>query len=73
MDIIETLTPASNNQIVFVVLLWAGIAVGSTYLLQSPLVRWEVILGTMVVLAWTVWAVQHRLDQVRQDRYRRNT
>ncbi|WP_336328491.1 hypothetical protein [Halovenus sp. HT40] len=72
MDIPAKITPASNNQIVFVVLVWAGIATGSTYLLQSPLVRWEIILGTAVVLIWTVWAIQHQLEQVRQDQYRQN-
>lgn len=70
MDIPAKITPVSNNQIVFVVLVLAGTATGSTYLLQSRLVRWEIILGTAVVLIWTVWAIKHRLEQVRQDQYR---
>jgi hypothetical protein len=69
MDLTARLAPASNNQIVFVVLAWTGIATASTYLLQSPLVRWETVLGTVVVLVWTIWGVQYRLKQFRQKQY----
>lgn len=64
--------PESANQILLIVLLWIGVTVAIAQIFDSPLVRWETLLGSIVVFVWAVWAVYYRLDQYQQEEYARN-
>jgi hypothetical protein len=65
----DRVAPKSMDQIVVVVLLWAILILGSARLFRLPLLRWEVILSTIIMAVWTIWAIQYRLEQARQDRH----
>lgn len=70
MTLREAVAPSSMNQVVLVVLLWAGINVVLSVFYPSPLFRWEVLIGTAVLGVWILWAVQYRLAQFAQKQKR---
>lgn len=63
MTLRETVAPSSMDQVLFVVLLWAGMNIVLSVFIQSPIFRWEVLVGTVILGLWVVWAVQYRLGQ----------
>lgn len=72
MSLRGIIVPDSADQILLIVLLWIGVTVAIVQIFDSPLVRWETLLGSIVVFAWVAWAVYYRLDQYQQDEYARN-
>jgi hypothetical protein len=59
------------EEIIAVILVWILILIVSSRLLGSRLFRWELVLGTILVAAWVIWAIQYRLEQAQQERYQR--
>ncbi len=72
MALRDILKPNSLDQVVYVILLWVFIIIGSTSFYDSPLLRLEVLLGSGILFIWVVWAVYYRLEQTQKERYRRN-
>lgn len=69
MDLREFLAPGSIDQIVYVILLWAMSIVVVTQYYNTPLVRLEIVIGTGLILLWTVWGIYERLDTLRRERH----
>ncbi|ELY63391.1 hypothetical protein C492_07115 [Natronococcus jeotgali DSM 18795] len=69
MSFRELLGPDSLDQIVYVILFWSLILFGSAYILDEQIIRLESIVGTGILLAWVIWAINYRLQQVQQERY----
>lgn len=72
MSFSDAVAPASMEQIIAVVVGWVILNVALSRLLDEALLRWEVLLGAIVVFGWVVWAVHYRLEEARQDRYRKH-
>jgi hypothetical protein len=70
MGVRDTLGPNSLDQVLYIVLLWIAIMIGSNYFYDSPLLRLEIIIGSGLLLIWVVWAVYYRLEQVQKGGHR---
>ena len=66
------MVPTSAEQILLVVLAWVGPIVGLTYWLDPSIVRAEVLVTSLVVFGWAVWAIDYRLEQSEKERYQKN-
>lgn len=69
MPLRDVLGPNSVDQIVYVILFWSLILFGSAYILDEQIIRLESIVGTGILLAWVIWAINYRLQQIQQERY----
>lgn len=72
MGLRRIVVPESADQILLIVLLWVGVTIAIAQLFESSWVRWETLLGSVIVFAWAVWAIRYRLDQYQQEQYARN-
>lgn len=72
MNIKMVVVPTSAEQILLVVLAWIGLNVGLAHWLDASIVRAEVLVTSVVVFGWAVWAIQYRLEQSELERYQRN-
>ena len=72
MGIKQVVMPTSADQILLVVLAWAGLNVGLSYWLDAPIVRAEVLVTSLVVFGWVVWAIDYRLEQSEKERHQKN-
>jgi len=71
MDMKEKLRPSSSNQLLFVVIGWMSVAVVISRVYNTPLVRLEILLVSVIVFLWTIWGIHSLLEDQRQERYRR--
>lgn len=72
MSFKDAVAPASTEQIIAVVVGWVLLNIALSRLLDGALLRWEVLLSTLVLFGWVVWAVHYRLEEARQDHYRKH-
>lgn len=72
MGIKRVVVPTSAEQILLVVLGWVGLNVGLAYWLEASILRAEVLVTSLVVFGWTVWAINYRLEQYELEQYQKN-
>ena len=72
MDIKRVVASTSTEQILLVVLTWVGLNVGLAHWLDASLVRAEILITSLVVFGWVVWAIQYRLEQPEIEQYQQN-
>lgn len=73
MAVRDILGPRSLDQIFFVFISWTIILAISNFVVEGSLLRLEVVVSSGVLLAWCVWGVYYRLEQVQKERHRRDT
>lgn len=71
MGIKQVVAPTSAEQILLVVLAWIGLNVGLTYWLDASIVRAEVLITSLIVFGWAVWAIDYRLKQSEKELYQK--
>lgn len=72
MGIKRVVVPTSTEQILLVVLAWVGLNVGLARWLEASIIRAEVIVTSLILFGWAVWAIQYRLEQSELERYQKN-
>lgn len=72
MEIRRVIVPTSTEQILLVVLSWAGLNVGLAHWLDATLLRAEILITSLLVFGWAVWAIHYRLKQSELERYQQN-
>lgn len=71
MELREVLAPTSAERIVLVVVTWTIANAALARVLDASLLRWEVLVGGVVVFGWAVWAIDYRLAEARKGWYRK--
>lgn len=72
MRIKRVVAPTSAEQILLVVLVWVGLNVGLAHWLDASIVRAEILVTSLIVFGWVVWAIDYRLEQSEKERYQKN-
>ena len=72
MGIERVVAPTSAEQILLVVLAWVGLNVGLAHWFDASIVRGEVLVTSLVVFGWAVWAIHYRLEQYEMEQYQKN-
>lgn len=67
MGLRRIVVPESASQILLVVILWVAVTVAIAQLFTSLWVRWEMLLGSVIVFAWAAWAIRYRLGHIKPD------
>ena len=61
MELRAVLAPSSADWILLVVVTWGVASPALAHVLDASLVRWEVLLGVVVVFGWAALATDYRL------------
>lgn len=72
MGIRRVVVPTSAEQILLVMLAWVGLNVGLAHWLDASIVRAEVLVTSVVIFGWAVWAIHYRLEQHKMEQYQKN-
>ena len=72
MGIKRVVAPTTTEQILLVVLTWVGLNVELAHWLNAPLLRAEILITSLVVFGWVVWAIHYRLERAEMERYQQN-
>lgn len=70
MTVREVLRPSSAEQVLAVVLGWTLLMTSISSVYDTPLVRLEILVGSVLVLLWAAWATHELLEAAQQKRYR---
>lgn len=72
MGIKRVVVPTSAEQILLVVLAWVSLNVGLAHWLDASILRAEVLVTSVVVFGWAVWAIHYRIEQSEREQYQKN-